>query len=147
MSLVVHPPEKHAVHAHLCRAYPEEGCGAMLGRDRAGVREVVRVWPMDNRHPDARTRRYTIDPLQLLAADRAARESGLEVLGFFHSHPDHPPEPSTFDREQAWPWYTYWIVAVERGRVTGERAWRLRDDRSRFDDEPIETSDAAGDPA
>jgi proteasome lid subunit RPN8/RPN11 len=99
----------------------------------------VRVVPLDNLREDARSNRYLIAPEQLLAVDRSAREAGLEVLGFFHSHPDHPPEPSGFDREHAWPWYSYLIVAVERGRNAGQRAWRLREDRSAFDEEPIET--------
>jgi proteasome lid subunit RPN8/RPN11 len=144
MSLVLRAGVTDKVHAHVRRAYPEEGCGAMLGRERDGVREVVEALPLENRHAGSRTRGYTIAPEQLLAAERAARDAGLEVLGFFHSHPDHPPEPSSFDREQAWPWYTYWIVSVDRGAVASQRAWRLRDDRSRFDDEPIEMHEGPG---
>jgi proteasome lid subunit RPN8/RPN11 len=139
MSLVLRAKETEIVHSHLCRAYPEEGCGVLLGHEREGTREVVRVVPLDNLREDARSNRYLIAPEQLLAVDRSAREAGLEVLGFFHSHPDHPPEPSGFDREHAWPWYSYLIVAVERGRNAGQRAWRLREDRSAFDEEPIET--------
>jgi proteasome lid subunit RPN8/RPN11 len=111
----------------------------LLGRERDGTREVVRVVPVDNLREDSRATRYSIAPEQFLAVDRSAREAGLEVLGFFHSHPDHPPEPSGFDREQAWPWYSYLIVAVDRGRIAGHKAWRLRDDRSTFDDEAIES--------
>jgi len=139
MSLVLRAKETEIVHSHLCRAYPEEGCGVLLGRERDGTREVVRVVPLDNLREDSRSNRYLIAPEQFLAVDRSARDAGLEVLGFFHSHPDHPPEPSGFDREHAWPWYSYLIVAVEHGRIAGQRAWRLRDDRTRFDDEPIET--------
>lgn len=139
MSLVLRAKETEIVHSHLCRAYPEEGCGVLLGHEREGSREVMRVVPLDNLREDSRSNRYLIAPEQFLAVDRSAREAGLEVLGFFHSHPDHPPEPSGFDREHAWPWYSYLIVAVEKGRNAGQRAWRLRDDRSAFDEEPIET--------
>ena len=145
MSLVLRAKETEIVHTHLCRAYPEEGCGVLVGREREDVREVVQAVPVENRREDSRARRYLISPEQLLAADRSARAAGLEVLGFFHSHPDHPPEPSSFDRENAWPWYSYLIVSVERGHVAGQRAWRLREDRASFDAEPIETPPAGED--
>ncbi len=116
----------------------------LVGRECDGVREVVQAVPVDNRREDARARRYLIAPEQFLAADRSARAAGLEVLGFFHSHPDHPPEPSHFDREHAWPWYSYLIVSVERGRIAGQRAWRLREDRTSFDAESIETPPGRG---
>lgn len=145
MSLVLRAKETEIVHTHLCRTYPEEGCGVLVGRERNGVREVVHVVPVENRREDSRARRYLISPEQLLAADRSARAAGLEVVGFFHSHPDHPPEPSSFDRENAWPWYSYLIVSVQRGSVAGQSAWRLREDRTRFDSEPIETPSADGD--
>lgn len=125
------------IHAHLCRAYPEEGCGVLLGADRDGVRAVERVIPLDNVQGDTRERRYLLAPEQVLAAEREARAAGLDVVGFFHSHPDHPPEPSAFDLEHAWPFYTYLILSVRSGRVAGSKAWRLADDRSRFEPEEL----------
>ena len=144
MSLVLRARETEIVHSHLCRTYPEEGCGVLVGRERDGVREVVEAVPLENVREDARAQRYLISPEQFLAADRAARDAGLEVLGFYHSHPDHPPEPSRFDREHAWPWYSYLIVSVERGRIARQQAWRLREDRTSFDTEPIESPPAGG---
>ena len=126
------------VHSHLCRAYPEEGCGVMLGRDSNGDREVVQVIGFDNVREDSRTNRYLIAPEQFLAAERAARDAGLDVIGFFHSHPDHPSRPSAFDLEHAWPWYSYLIVSVENGAPKDAHSWRLAEDRSRFEPEDLE---------
>ena len=132
------PPALDAeMRAHLGRAYPEEGCGVMLGRETGSVREVSRLVSLENRRDDQRERRYLIAPEQFLAADREARAAGLEVLGFFHSHPDHPSRPSAFDLEHAWPYYSYVIVSVERGRPADARSWRLREDRSAFDAEQL----------
>ena len=85
-----------------------------------------------------RGNRYLITPEQILKAEREARDEGLYVVGFFHSHPAHPALPSAFDLEHAWPYYTYLIVSVERGRVADARAWRLAPDRSRFEPETLE---------
>jgi proteasome lid subunit RPN8/RPN11 len=125
------------MRAHLGRAYPEEGCGVLLGRETGGVREVERLVSLENRRDDERQRRYLIAPEQFLAADQEARAAGIEVLGFFHSHPDHPSRPSAFDLEHAWPYYSYVIVSVERGRPADARSWRLRDDRSGFELEQL----------
>jgi proteasome lid subunit RPN8/RPN11 len=126
------------VHTHLCRAYPEEGCGVLLGHERDGWREVERVVGFDNVQQNERSRRYLIAPEQFLAAEKEARAGGLDVIGFFHSHPDHPGRPSSYDLEHAWPWYSYLIVSVERGQVKDTQSWRLTDDRSRFESEPLQ---------
>lgn len=126
------------VHSHLCRAYPEEGCGVMLGREADGRREIERVIGFDNVREDSRQNRYLISPAQFLAAEREAREAGIDVIGFFHSHPDHPSRPSAFDLEHAWPWYSYLIVSVERNGVKDAHSWRLAEDRSRFEPEDLE---------
>jgi len=126
------------VHSHLCRAYPEEGCGVLLGRDLEGDREVEGVIGFDNVREDSRHNRYLISPEQFLAAEREARARGLDVIGFFHSHPDHPSRPSAFDLEHAWPFYSYLIVSVERGQVKDAHSWRLTEDRARFEPEDLE---------
>ena len=137
------------VHSHLCRAYPEEGCGVLLGRETHGDREIERVIGFENVREDSRNNRYLIAPEQFLAAEREARKDGLDVIGFFHSHPDHPSRPSTFDLEHAWPFYSYLIVSVERGKVLDAHSWRLTEDRSRFEPEDLmldapEVTDAKG---
>ncbi len=138
MSLVLSASESERIRAHLCRAYPDEGCGVLLGRDGDGVREVAEIVALENRREESRHNRYLIAPEQFLIADRLARGAGLEVIGFFHSHPDHPARPSAFDLEHAWPYYSYLIVSVTRGEAGAARSWRLAEDRSRFDEENVE---------
>jgi proteasome lid subunit RPN8/RPN11 len=138
MSLRMGVALSEVVEDHLRGAYPEEGCGVLLGRDQDGRREVRRVVPLPNRRDDSRHNRYLIDPEQLLRVDREARAEGLDVVGFFHSHPDHPPSPSAFDLEHAWPYYSYLIVSVREGRVAEARSWRLAENRSGFEPEDIE---------
>lgn len=146
MSLRLRAIHTEQVHAHLCRAYPEEGCGVLLGRDEGAMRTVERVAEFENQREDSRRNRYLISPEQLLTVEREAREEGLDVLGFFHSHPDHPAMPSAFDLEHAWPYYSYLIVSVEQGRVADARAWRLAPDRSRFEPETLERPPAEAAP-
>lgn len=112
--------------------YPEECCGALLGRAVDGRRRVARAVPIYNGRDDERRRRYLIGPEDVLVVEDAAERAGLDVLGFYHSHPDHPAVPSRFDREHAWPWYTYIIVPVERGAPGAPRAWQLSADRGSF---------------
>lgn len=132
-SLLLGSLEMAAVGAHLCRVYPEEGCGLLLGCERDGAREVREVVALENVRPDSRESRYAIDPERFLAAEKRARDAGLDVVGFFHSHPDRPAEPSRFDLERAWPYYSYLIASVSRGRVVEMRSWRLAEDGSRFE--------------
>jgi len=84
--------------------------------------------------------------LTQLEAERQARAEGLDVLGIVHSHPDHPAEPSSFDLEHAWPYYSYMIVSVSGGAAADQRSWRLRDDRSGFDPERLEFTPGAATP-
>jgi proteasome lid subunit RPN8/RPN11 len=110
------------------RAYPAECCGVLAGRLGA-VKEVLRLVPATNRRTDD-PHRYLISPDDLRRIEAELRSLGLEVLGCYHSHPDHPAAPSPFDTEQAWPWYSYIIVRVERGRAAELTSWVLDDDRS-----------------
>lgn len=122
------------IRRHAETGYPEEICGGLLGRWAAdGTVAVVRATPTANRRAEGRERRYLIGPDEVRDLERQADESGLQVVGYYHSHPDAPPTPSEFDREQAWPWYAYLIIAVSRGRAGEAKAWRLSDDRERFE--------------
>jgi proteasome lid subunit RPN8/RPN11 len=142
--LTLHADDAARMKAHLERAYPEEGCGVLIGRETDGVRRITEARAVDNLRDEGRHNRYLIPPEQLLVAEKRARESGLSVLGFYHSHPDHPAEPSLFDLEHAWPWYSYLIASVREGRVTALASWRLADDRSRFDPEPVDVQGSSG---
>lgn len=136
--LLLTPRHRKAIDQHGAAAYPEECCGVLVGRPLDdGVRLVEQVLPARNERSDSRHNRYVIPPRAVLAAERAAREKGLEVLGYYHSHPDHPAVPSDFDRDNAWPGVSYLILAVEAGRPAAARSWRLAADRRRFEEEEV----------
>jgi proteasome lid subunit RPN8/RPN11 len=117
-------------------AYPVECCGVIAGT--AGeVKDAVRLVAMSNRRTDD-PHRYLISPDDLRRTMSELGESGLEVLGYYHSHPDHPAAPSAYDAEHAWPWYSYIIVRVDRGRAAELTSWVLEHDRSALRREPVE---------
>lgn len=122
------------MEAHALAGYPAEACGVLLGRD-GKVRRVAAVREATNLRASTRWDRYEIDPQDLLAAEREARQTGLVVLGFYHSHPDVPAAPSATDTARAWPWYTYLILATTEQGVRDARAYRL--DGERMDEEPL----------
>jgi proteasome lid subunit RPN8/RPN11 len=114
-------------------AYPNEGCGLLLGRwNGAEERIIEEVRPMENARLDSPRNRYLIRPEELLRISREVEPRGLEVVGFYHSHPDFNAVPSAFDREHAWPGYGYLIVRVQDGEPRETRAWSLREDREEF---------------
>src|ERR1700680_2788365 len=103
------------IRDHGARDYPNEACGAMLGIDGDAGREVRSLFPLANRRDDSPRNRFAVTPEDFRAAERAAAERGLDLLGWSHCHPDHPERPRGFDREHAWPWYSYVIVSVDGG--------------------------------
>ena len=125
------------IRVHGAETYPHECCGALLGRDDGAQREILDLLPLANQHARSPRNRFVITAEDFRRAEAAARESGVELLGWYHSHPDHPAIPSEFDREHAWPWYSYVIVAVEKGRPRAIAAWRLADNRMRFTPELV----------
>ena len=125
------------IREHGAKSYPHECCGALLGRDADAGREIVDLLPLDNRNAESPRNRFMITTDDFRHAERAAGERSLELVGWYHSHPDHPALPSEFDRAHAWPWYSYVIVSVESGGVRQMASWRLADDRSRFSFEEI----------
>ena len=129
-----------AVRDHGRTRYPEECCGFLLGRlDRDGRKVIVASQPAENVRPENRERRYTIAPEDYLAADRDAQRKGLDVVGFYHSHPDHPARPSATDLAEAtFPEYLYVITSVNKGEPGDLTAWTLAADRSRFVEEAID---------
>lgn len=125
-----------AIREHGAQGYPNEACGAMLGTD-GEVREVRALFPLVNRRDDSPRNRFSVTADDVRAAERAAAGRGFELIGWYHSHPDHPARPSEYDREHAWPWYSYVIVSVAAGKPGEMTSWRLADDRSRFLPEPV----------
>jgi proteasome lid subunit RPN8/RPN11 len=126
----------HQIHQHLESGYPNEACGVMLGK--GGV--ITEVVSADNQRTDSARNRYLIDPLMYLKLEKDADRRGLDVLGIYHSHPDVAARPSQFDLDHAWPNFSYLIVSVVKGKAVESNSWRLRDDRSAFDQEAVEIS-------
>jgi len=136
------------IRTHGSQTYPHECCGALLGREelldgRKIVREILGLYPLVNRREDSPQNRFSVTSEDVRAAEKAAREQQLEVVGWYHSHPDHPAYPSQYDREHAWPWYSYIIVSVANGKPAEMTSWRLNDDRQEFSSESIEMRDRA----
>ncbi len=135
--LVLSSELANRIRAHGAEGYPQECCGALLGIDGEARREVREVFPLVNRREDSPHNRFSITPEDFRAAEQAGRARSLELIGWYHSHPDHPALPSEYDREHAWPWYSYVIVSVVEREPRQIMSWRLADDRSRFEPEEI----------
>jgi proteasome lid subunit RPN8/RPN11 len=136
--LKIGPEVLKRIHEHGEQSYPEEGAGLLLGHEGNDLREVVAILPLTNAREDtARHNRYLITPQDMIAGENEAIRLGLDIVGVFHSHPDHPNRPSEFDREWALPWYSYLITSVSAGKAAGSRSWRLKDDRQEFSEETL----------
>jgi proteasome lid subunit RPN8/RPN11 len=116
------------IRRHGEAAYPAECCGAMVGRVEGAAKAVLGLSPAVNRRTDD-PHRYLIAPDDLRRLEHEVREAGQEIVGYYHSHPDHPARPSAFDTEHAWPWYSYLIVRIDRGRGVDMASWVLDDER------------------
>ncbi len=136
------PVELHeAIKEHGVHAYPYEGCGLLLGQVVDGVNVVSAVRPMPNVWPneEEKPERFRIAEDAWRDAEIEAMMDGLDVLGVFHSHPDHPPVASPRDLEwAAWPGYSYLITRIAAGVPGHSRSWQLLDDRSGFIEEPVQ---------
>ena len=142
MSLEIPQDILTRIHTHGEASYPEEGAGLILGTFSDNDRQIHTIVPLVNaREDNARHNRYLITPQDMLEGENMAARLGLDVIGIFHSHPDHPNRPSEFDREWAMPWFSYIITSVENGRAVESRAWRLTDDRTTFDEERIKVTE------
>ncbi len=128
------------LRAHLEAGYPHEACGALVGRPGVGgaPHQAVEFRPMRNTVTDRPRDRYSLDPLEQLHVQKDAEALGLEIIGFAHSHPDHPARPSWFDTEKGWPFYSYVVASVQQGRLVEARAWRLDQQTRTFVEESLE---------
>jgi proteasome lid subunit RPN8/RPN11 len=132
------------IQAHGESAYPEEGAGLMLGVVEGEHKRVTRLVTFANaREQSARHNRYLLTPQDYMHGEQEAARLGLDVVGVFHSHPNHPDLPSEFDREWAMPWLSYVITSIQAGRANGSRSWLLSEDRSEFYEEPLTIIDSA----
>jgi len=154
MALKITQQQVEVIRQHGAKDYPSECCGILLGHANGDRKEVTEVVPLENlrRDPEraqallpleapgseSERNRFLIDPRDQIRVEKDARARGLDVLGYYHSHPDHPARPSNYDRDHAWPWYSYVIISVERGEPKELNSWVLSDDRSKFDVERME---------
>lgn len=128
--------ERLAAHAAEC--LPEECCGILIGRKTAPRHSRVRyALEAVNVRRTRRDREYAIAPLAVLDAERAARDQGLEVVGYYHSHPEGSPAPSALDRRNAWPETSYVILGMENGGMQGLKSWRLPSGAAAFVEEQV----------
>ena len=154
MAINLSKDQLDAIRNHGGTDYPNECCGILLGDAKDQHKKVKEVIPLKNLRLDparaqellplespgreSERNRFLIDPLEQLKVEKGARSRGLDVLGYYHSHPDAPARPSEYDREHAWPWYSYVIVSVKEGEPGEMTSWVLSDDRSRFGSEQME---------
>jgi proteasome lid subunit RPN8/RPN11 len=143
------------IRDHGAETYPHECCGALLGRDldtgatstpdvaTLPTREILALYPLINRRDDSPRNRFSVTSDDVRDAEKAAREKGIDVVGWYHSHPDHPAAPSEYDRDHAWPWYSYIIVSVAHGKPEQMTSWRLNDDRAQFTSEELQIRESA----
>ncbi|HMV66587.1 MAG TPA: M67 family metallopeptidase [Myxococcota bacterium] len=139
MTHLTFPPRELArMHAHAVEGYPHEVVGILAGQGR----HVSRVAPLVNERADSAHNRYLVSGLMLARAEQRLEDQGLTILGYYHSHPDHPARYSDFDRDHALPNLSYVIVSVREGEVADTLSWRLADDRSEMHAETIHIEEA-----
>lgn len=142
MAIRVKSAHIEKIKEHAERAYPQECCGFLIGRREAHLNVLEEVYPAENEWSDLRNQqskqnRYLITPDQYKRADQYARSRGLGIIGYYHSHPDHPAFPSGFDLDHScWPGESYIIVSVEGGRPTALNSF-TKPDYARFEQEEI----------
>ena len=129
----------NVITAHAERDYPHECGGMLIGDFGIGKKRVVEVFPLENAHEiEARRDRILILPRDVLRAERYAREQGLDIVGYYHSHPDDSAAPSQYDLDHALPVWSYVIVSVRGGKSADVRSWEMENDRTRFIEEKID---------
>ena len=126
-----------AIRRHGQETYPHECCGALVGTTAGAESIVADVVPLPNTTEEGPRRRFLVRASDYRLAERRAAEIGGELLGFYHSHPDHPARPSQYDLDHAWPTFAYIIVSVADGKATDLTVWFLKDDRSSFEEGSI----------
>lgn len=137
---MIYLTEEHIkqIQMHGESAFPHECGGMLIGHFVNGKKEIVELLPMENAMDESEQHnRVLILPKDVLCAERFAREKRLDVVGYYHSHPDHPARPSQFDLDHALPIWSYVIVSVEKGKAVDLRSWEMENDRSKFNEEAV----------
>lgn len=132
MAIELRRQDIERIEQHGVETYRHECCGILLGNSQGARKVITEVVSVKNAQLDSPGNRFLILPEDFLRSEREAEKKGVEILGFYHSHPDQPAQPSGFDREHAWPWFVYLILAVQKGIPQEMAAWTLAEDRSKF---------------
>ena len=139
--MTITPAVDEAIRRHGEETYPHECCGALVGQSG----RVTATVPLPNTTEEGPRRRFLVRPSDYRLAESRASGLGAELLGFYHSHPDHPARPSQFDLDHAWPTFGYVIVAVAAGQSGDMTVWWLKDDRSSFEEGELHHGDENSD--
>ena len=134
------PEAFDVIHKNCRGAYPHECCGALIGRDQL----VIEALPLPNTTEEGAQTRFRVRPSDYQMAEQRAARLSAELIGFYHSHPDHPATPSQYDLDHAWPVFAYVIVAVDCGQPREVTSWRLTEDRSAFYEESVRVATKTG---
>ncbi len=139
MTLIIPTHLYSSIIDHLESAYPNEGAGLLLGSATGNNKTVQSILKFENKfEAGEQFHRYLISAEDMFKGEMEAERLGVDVIGVFHSHPDHPSQASEYDREHALPWYSYLIVSVQKGKASTAQSWLLSDDRKKFIEESIE---------
>lgn len=139
--LEIDPKVLDRMHRHAEAAYPNECCGFFFGQDH-DRRKIQEIRKVENAKEGDQRRRFQIDPKDYQKAEKYADEHDLDLLGVYHSHPDHPAEPSEHDRKVAMPWFSYVIISVQNDKAVNTTSWQLNKERQ-FEKESIEITEFA----
>ncbi len=128
------------IKIHGEESYNEECCGALFGSSKNDNKVIQDILEFENEKEESRQNRFLISPAQYNFAEKLAIEKKIELLGFYHSHPDHPAIPSQFDIDNALPWFLYIIASVNKAKADNLTAWILKEDRSGFEKQEMKVN-------
>ena len=144
MHIKINQSDLNRIRKHGEEDYPHECCGFLFGQSTNGNKNVIKTHPVINsRDAEKRHNRYLITPQAFLKAEHEARDQGLDIIGFYHSHPDAEARPSQYDLDYSWPVYSYLIVSVKNRQAGEATSWQIKEDRSEFIQEDIITHSIA----
>lgn len=131
---VLDPTADRVIRNHGERSYPEEACGFLLGpHPSVSTLHVESAVPAENARQGDRGHRFVIPAPEVRKMELSLEGTGREILGYYHSHPDHPARPSEYDRDRAWPWYLYLVLAIRGGRAEELNAFELGSESRQFE--------------
>ncbi len=143
MKVIINNAARKVIDRDAQSAFPNECCGFLYGRD-LGDRIITRAIPVLNVKDGDQRRRFEINPLDYMKAEKYALEQGIDFLGIYHSHPDHPAIASVHDLAKALPFFSYVIVSVMDGEIADHKSWRLYDEKRAFYEELVELENEIG---